>query len=101
MDMVFYGPLDQCPICGGELECGRTKYYCTGAYSEWSTCSFNTQEPPRKDEELVMPDSIKESPAYDVNLLALIICCIFFSTFYLLRIMYFLSKFIALYSLLY
>ncbi|KAK1354600.1 Poly [ADP-ribose] polymerase [Heracleum sosnowskyi] len=66
MDMVYYGPLDQCPICGGDLECGRTKYYCTGAYSEWSTCTFNTREPPRKDEELVLPDSITESPAYDM-----------------------------------
>ena len=78
MDMVYYGPLDQCPICGGGLEWGRTKYFCTGAYSEWSTCTFNTREPPRKEEELVIPDSIKETPAYDVKLLALynVICCV-------------------------
>ncbi|WOG94510.1 hypothetical protein DCAR_0313806 [Daucus carota subsp. sativus] len=66
MDMVYYGPLDQCPICGGGLEWGRTKYFCTGAYSEWSTCTFNTREPPRKEEELVIPDSIKDTPAYDL-----------------------------------
>ncbi|KAK1398596.1 hypothetical protein POM88_008459 [Heracleum sosnowskyi] len=66
LDMVYYGPLDNCPICGGNLECGRSEYYCTSAYSEWSTCTFTTRDPPRREEPLVLPDFIKETPVYNL-----------------------------------
>lgn len=75
--MVYYGPLDNCPVCGGKLECGRSEYYCTGAYSEWSTCTFNTREPPRKEEPLVLPEFIKETPVYDVLLPVHLILCVY------------------------
>ncbi|XP_057482923.1 protein ADP-ribosyltransferase PARP3 isoform X2 [Actinidia eriantha] len=61
-DILFYGPLDECPICGGTLEWTGTKYYCKGDYSEWSTCTFNTKDPPRKEEPIKIPESVHKSP---------------------------------------
>ncbi|KAK6119869.1 hypothetical protein DH2020_046394 [Rehmannia glutinosa] len=36
-DILFYGPLDKCYICGGTLEATDSTYKCSGTYSEWST----------------------------------------------------------------
>uniref|UniRef100_A0ACD5ZGF9 Uncharacterized protein n=1 Tax=Avena sativa TaxID=4498 RepID=A0ACD5ZGF9_AVESA len=47
-DMIFYGPLEKCPICSGQLECKGWKYKCKGKYSEWASCIFSTNKPPRK-----------------------------------------------------
>ncbi|KAK4492261.1 hypothetical protein RD792_003064 [Penstemon davidsonii] len=63
-DIMFYGPLGKCPICGGNLEVSDMNYSCKGAYSEWSSCTFSTKEPPRKD--LKLPDSVKESAVGDM-----------------------------------
>ncbi|PSR89864.1 Poly [ADP-ribose] polymerase [Actinidia chinensis var. chinensis] len=61
-DILFYGPLDECSICGGTLKRTGTKYYCKGNYSEWSTCTFNTKDPPRKGEPIKIPESVHKSP---------------------------------------
>ncbi|KAL8501172.1 hypothetical protein ACS0TY_020650 [Phlomoides rotata] len=60
-DVMFYGPLDSCPVCGGELQFSNEAYACRGAYSEWSTCAFTTRDPPRREGQLKLPDSVKDS----------------------------------------
>ncbi|KAF0934218.1 hypothetical protein E2562_023590 [Oryza meyeriana var. granulata] len=58
-DVMFYGPLNKCPICGGQLECKGSKYKCNGALSEWTTCHFSTKNPSRKDGPIKAPDDVK------------------------------------------
>ncbi|XP_051113230.1 protein ADP-ribosyltransferase PARP3 isoform X2 [Andrographis paniculata] len=65
-DILYYGPLDDCPICGGFLEVSDSTYTCTGTFSEWSACIYNTHDPPRTDKPLVLPDSIKNSGVVDL-----------------------------------
>lgn len=67
-DMLFYGPLEKCPICGSDLEYAGSSYSCNGAYSEWSSCVFSTRDPPRKSEPIVYPDFVEETPISDVML---------------------------------
>ncbi|KAL0436304.1 UNVERIFIED_CONTAM: protein ADP-ribosyltransferase PARP3 [Sesamum radiatum] len=64
-DILFYGPLDKCPVCGGNLEVSDTTYICSGAYSEWSSCTYTSQDPPRRDEPIKLPDSVKDSGVAD------------------------------------
>lgn len=65
-DVMFYGPLDNCPICGGKLECSGDGYHCVGDYSEWSSCIYSTKEPPRREESLKLPESVESTPISDV-----------------------------------
>lgn len=68
-DLLFYGPLDKCPVCGGALDYNGMRYSCTGTYTEWSTCTFNTIYPPRKQAPTKIPDSdpaFKQQPISDV-----------------------------------
>ncbi|XP_075500216.1 protein ADP-ribosyltransferase PARP3 isoform X2 [Primulina tabacum] len=65
-DILFYGPLDNCPICDGSLEaCGST-YSCRGSYSEWSSCPYSTKDPPRRENPIEFPDSVKDSAVADL-----------------------------------
>lgn len=64
--MLFYGPLEKCPVCNGSLEFDGKKYSCKGRYSEWSTCTFSTKNPLRKDEPIKLPESVKDSLVLDV-----------------------------------
>ncbi|KAJ0976738.1 hypothetical protein J5N97_012212 [Dioscorea zingiberensis] len=64
-DLMFYGPLERCPLCNGQLECTRRNYECRGAYSEWSTCVYYTRDNPRKDESLKVPEDIGDSTVDD------------------------------------
>ncbi|XP_026428891.1 putative poly [ADP-ribose] polymerase 3 [Papaver somniferum] len=57
-DMLFYGPLDKCPICRGPLEYTGSNYSCSGIYSEWSSCTYKTKDPPRREDKLNIPDEI-------------------------------------------
>ncbi|XWS52871.1 hypothetical protein CRYUN_Cryun11dG0109600 [Craigia yunnanensis] len=66
LDMLFYGPLQKCPICNGDLEFDGNRYSCKGSYSEWSSCVYKTRNPPRKQEPVKLPDSILNSPAADL-----------------------------------
>ncbi|CAK9179102.1 unnamed protein product [Ilex paraguariensis] len=60
-DLLFYGPLDTCTVCGRTLEFTGIKYWCKGTLSEWITCIYSTRDPPRKQEPIKLPDSIKKS----------------------------------------
>ncbi|KAL5763768.1 hypothetical protein ACOSQ2_016362 [Xanthoceras sorbifolium] len=64
-DMLFYGPLERCPVCNGNLEFDGKRYTCKGMYSEWSTCTFKTKNPPRKEEPVKLPDSVLKSDVSD------------------------------------
>lgn len=66
-DLMFYGPLERCPVCNGQLECTGRNYECRGAYSEWSACVYNTRDNPRKDESLKLPEGIESSKVNDVS----------------------------------
>ncbi|KAL3530404.1 hypothetical protein ACH5RR_009726 [Cinchona calisaya] len=65
-DIMFYGPPDNCPACGGTLEYNGKEHICTGEYSEWSSCTFTTRDPPRRDEPLKIPESVEKSPVSDL-----------------------------------
>ncbi|KAJ0670693.1 putative NAD(+) ADP-ribosyltransferase [Helianthus annuus] len=65
-DMMFYGALSECPVCGGMLECVGQNYSCKGSYSEWSTCTYSTRDPPRLDEPIKFPDFVQESAISDL-----------------------------------
>ncbi|VVA32957.1 Hypothetical predicted protein [Prunus dulcis] len=65
-DLLFYGPLDKCPACNGNLEFTGIRYFCTGSYSEWASCTYSTKDPARKQEPIKLPDSILNSPASDL-----------------------------------
>lgn len=74
---MFYGPLDKCMICGGTLELSdmnHMTYSCKGSYSEWSTCTYTTTDPPRKDEPVKLPESVQESDISDVIFQLWFIC---------------------------
>ncbi|XWS71478.1 hypothetical protein CRYUN_Cryun03dG0141300 [Craigia yunnanensis] len=66
LDMLFYGPLEKCPICAGDLEFDGNRYSCKGSYSEWSSCVYKTRKPPRKQEPVKLPDSVLNSPVADL-----------------------------------
>jgi len=59
-DMMFYGPLEKCPVCGGQLEFKGWKYRCTGNYSEWARCTFSSNDPSRRSGPIEVPDDIKD-----------------------------------------
>ncbi|CAL5426323.1 unnamed protein product [Camellia sinensis] len=68
LDIMFYGALDKCVVCGSTLESIVTNYYsCNGDYSEWSTCSFNTTDPPRVEELIKLPESVQKPPVSDLT----------------------------------
>ncbi|XP_060169821.1 protein ADP-ribosyltransferase PARP3-like isoform X1 [Lycium barbarum] len=65
-DILFYGPLGVCPVCGGALEFSGDGYHCHGAYSEWSSCVYSTRSPPRREESLNIPESVGKTPVSDL-----------------------------------
>ncbi|KAL7595726.1 hypothetical protein Lser_V15G28797 [Lactuca serriola] len=65
-DMMFYGVLKECPICGGTLHHDGHNYICEGSYSEWSTCTYSTNDPPRIEEPIKYPDFVQDSPISDL-----------------------------------
>ncbi|XP_031254090.1 uncharacterized protein LOC116112046 isoform X3 [Pistacia vera] len=58
--MLFYGSLGRCPICNSKLEFEGKRYTCKGMYSEWSTCTFRTKDPQRREEPVKIPDKGSE-----------------------------------------
>ncbi|KAM7272601.1 hypothetical protein ACFE04_027264 [Oxalis oulophora] len=60
-DLLFYGVVDECPVCGGHLQSDGLQYNCSGQLSEWSSCIFTTKDPPRKHEPIKIPDSVLNS----------------------------------------
>ncbi|KAL6537916.1 Poly [ADP-ribose] polymerase 3 [Orobanche hederae] len=66
-DILFCGPLDKCEVCGGALEVSTDgTYTCNASYSEWSSCTFSTRNPPRKDEPIKLPDFVEDSALADL-----------------------------------
>ncbi|KAJ8440521.1 hypothetical protein Cgig2_022962 [Carnegiea gigantea] len=65
-DLLFYGALLDCPVCGGYLEFNGSNYSCTGALSEWSTCTYKTRNPPRKQDPIKLPESVQNSKISDL-----------------------------------
>ncbi|XP_057806212.1 protein ADP-ribosyltransferase PARP3 isoform X2 [Salvia miltiorrhiza] len=60
-DVLFYGPLDDCPACGGALRISDKTFTCSGVYTEWSSCTYNTKDPPRRNEPTKLPDFVNDS----------------------------------------
>ncbi|CAN1294381.1 Protein ADP-ribosyltransferase PARP3 [Linum perenne] len=60
-DLLFFGPLERCTLCGGNLEFNGKIYGCTGFYSEWGSCTFLSKNPPRKQDPTKLPDSLLNS----------------------------------------
>ncbi|CAB4291550.1 unnamed protein product [Prunus armeniaca] len=46
-DGMMFGALSRCPICSGFLRYSGGMYRCHGYISEWSKCSYSTEEPER------------------------------------------------------
>nr|XP_043613995.1 protein ADP-ribosyltransferase PARP3 [Erigeron canadensis] len=67
-DMMFYGALRDCPVCGGKVEYDGISYSCKGSYSDWSTCTYSTRDHPRSDEPLNFPDFVHKSAISDLLL---------------------------------
>ncbi|XP_031254089.1 protein ADP-ribosyltransferase PARP3-like isoform X2 [Pistacia vera] len=59
--MLFYGSLGRCPICNSKLEFEGKRYTCKGMYSEWSTCTFRTKDPQRREEPVKIPVDLEVS----------------------------------------
>ncbi|KAJ1440675.1 WGR domain [Sesbania bispinosa] len=65
-DLLFYGAMEKCSVCNGNLEFDGRRYACRGFYSEWASCTFTTRDPPRKEEPTKLPDSIQNSLVSDL-----------------------------------
>lgn len=76
-DLLYYGALLECKVCGGNLEFIGNSYSCTGELSEWATCTYNTKNPPRKQDPIKLPDSVLDSPVSDVRFLVILITSIY------------------------
>ncbi|XP_073951356.1 poly-(ADP-ribose) polymerase [Choristoneura fumiferana] len=62
-DMMAFGALLPCPECkNGQLVLDTFGYKCTGNVSEWTKCSYVTQDPKRK--AMKVPKEFKESSAF-------------------------------------
>ncbi|KAK1300404.1 Poly [ADP-ribose] polymerase 3 [Acorus calamus] len=60
-DIMFYGPLEKCLICNGQIDCNGSVYQCNGCYSEWTTCKYSTRDPKRREDPLKLPDELKNN----------------------------------------
>ncbi|XP_057455993.1 protein ADP-ribosyltransferase PARP3 [Lotus japonicus] len=65
-DLMFFGALEKCSVCNGNLEFDGRRYACKGFYSEWCSCTFSTRDPPRKEEPIKLPDSVQNSLVSDL-----------------------------------
>ncbi|KAL2899474.1 Poly [ADP-ribose] polymerase 3, partial [Bienertia sinuspersici] len=65
-DLLYYGALLECEVCGGNLEFIGKSYACTGEISEWASCTYKTRNPPRKQDPIKLPDSVLNSPVSDL-----------------------------------
>lgn len=64
-DLLFYGALEKCPLCSGQLDCIGSTYQCSGTYSEWTTCTYSTRESIRKEQAIRLPDGIQDPMIVD------------------------------------
>lgn len=66
---MFYGPLESCPLCDGNLYCIGVEYTCKSCNDEWSTCTYSTRNPQRKEQSLKLPEGIRSSVISDVRII--------------------------------
>lgn len=64
--MMFYGPLEKCPVCRNQVDCSGSNYLCRGAYSEWSTCIYTTTDARRRDQPVRIPEGIGDETVKEV-----------------------------------
>ncbi|MQL76103.1 hypothetical protein Taro_008479 [Colocasia esculenta] len=57
-DMLFFGPLQKCPVCGSQLKYKGSHYACEGTYSEWTTCTYTSRESPRMVEPIMVHEGV-------------------------------------------
>ncbi|CAG9783197.1 unnamed protein product [Diatraea saccharalis] len=63
-DCMAFGALEPCPECKqGQLVLDTFGYKCTGNISEWTKCSFVTQNPKRKP--MAVPKAFKKSSVFN------------------------------------
>lgn len=55
-DGMMFGGLGHCPLCSGFLRYSGGMYRCTGYISEWSKCSYSTNEPKRAEGKWKIPE---------------------------------------------
>ncbi|ONH93347.1 hypothetical protein PRUPE_8G227600 [Prunus persica] len=55
-DGMMFGALSRCPICSGFLRYSGGMYRCHGYISEWSKCSYSTEEPERLEWTWKVPE---------------------------------------------
>lgn len=55
-DGMMFGPLACCPICSGSIRYSGGMYRCHGYVSEWSKCSYSTNEPKRVRQKWKVPE---------------------------------------------
>lgn len=48
-DCLCFGALEPCQECKGQLVYSSLYYYCTGNQTEWTKCTYKTQEPKYKE----------------------------------------------------
>ncbi|XP_010520428.1 PREDICTED: poly [ADP-ribose] polymerase 3 isoform X2 [Tarenaya hassleriana] len=65
-DLLFYGALEKCPVCGNDVYCDNKRYFCKSDISEWCSCVFSTKSPPRKEDSIKIPDSVLNSAVSDM-----------------------------------
>ncbi|KAL2321029.1 hypothetical protein Fmac_029998 [Flemingia macrophylla] len=55
-DGMMFGGLGLCPICSGFLRYSGGMYRCNGYISEWSRCSYTTNEPKHNEGKWKIPE---------------------------------------------
>ncbi|XP_063839454.1 poly [ADP-ribose] polymerase [Ostrinia nubilalis] len=63
-DCMAFGALEACPECReGQLVLETYGYKCTGSVSEWTKCTYTTQNPKRKP--MIVPSAYKEGSIFN------------------------------------
>uniref|UniRef100_A0A803LFE6 Poly [ADP-ribose] polymerase n=1 Tax=Chenopodium quinoa TaxID=63459 RepID=A0A803LFE6_CHEQI len=55
-DGMMFGALKRCPMCSGHLSFSGGMYKCHGFISEWSKCSYSTNQPERIKGKWKLPE---------------------------------------------
>uniref|UniRef100_A0A803M7S8 Poly [ADP-ribose] polymerase n=1 Tax=Chenopodium quinoa TaxID=63459 RepID=A0A803M7S8_CHEQI len=55
-DGMMFGALERCPMCSGHLSFSGGMYKCHGFISEWSKCSYSTNQPERIKGKWKLPE---------------------------------------------
>ena len=53
---MLFGPLGKCPLCGSHVEYKEGHYCCRGFLSEWTKCTYTTDDAPRMKATWQLPE---------------------------------------------